>query len=145
MQLLGIGLALLAGAFWAGYILLNARVGRIFPGSVGLAMATGVAAVLLLPLGLPQALRGLIAQPFLLVIGAGVGLLSSALPYSLEMEALRTLPSRVFSILLSLEPAIAALAGLVVLHETLTLPTIAAIALICAASVGVVFSRKEAV
>ncbi|HET7639973.1 MAG TPA: EamA family transporter, partial [Ktedonobacteraceae bacterium] len=80
----------------------------------------------------------------LLLAGAGVGLLSTALPYSLEMEALRHLPSRVFSVLLSLEPVIAALAGLIVLHERLTWQAVIAIILISAASLGVIFSQKEA-
>ncbi len=144
VQLSGIGLALLAGAFWAAYILLSARVGRVFPGSAGLAIATGIAAILLTPLSMPLAIGGLVAHPVLLAIGAGVGILSSALPYSLEMEALRYIPSRAFSILLSLEPAIAALAGFVLLHESLTWQAIMAIVLICVASAGVVFSRKDA-
>lgn len=143
LRLSGIGLALLAGAFWAMYILLSVRVGRVFPGGVGLALATGVAAVLLLPLSILQAGKVLF-QPLLLLAGAGVGLLSTALPYSLEMEALRHLPSRVFSVLLSLEPAIAALAGLIVLHEYLTWQAVVAIALISAASLGVIFSQQEA-
>jgi inner membrane transporter RhtA len=143
LKLSGIGLALLAGALWALYILLSVRVGRVFPGGVGLALATGVAAVLLLPLSMLQAGKVLF-QPLLLLAGAGVGLLSTALPYSLEMEALRHLPSRVFSVLLSLEPVIAALAGLIVLHEQLTWQAVIAIILISAASLGVIFSQKEA-
>lgn len=139
----GIGLALLAGMFWAAYILLSARVGSIFPGGVGLAFATSVAAILLLPLSILSAGKELL-HLLLLVAGAGVGLLSTALPYSLEMEALRHLPSRVFGILMSLEPAVAALAGFIVLHELLTWHAIVAIALISAASLGVIFSQKEA-
>lgn len=139
----GIALALLAGTFWAGYVLLSARVGSVFPGGVGLAFATGVAAVLLLPLSIVQAGKALLS-PLLLLAGAGVGLLSTALPYSLEMEALRHLPSRVFSVLLSLEPAIAALVGFIVLHEQLGWRAMVAIALISTASLGVIFSQKEA-
>jgi inner membrane transporter RhtA len=143
ISLVGIGFALLAGGFWVAYILLSANVGRIFPGGAGLAFSTVVAAILLLPLSIPQAVGGLVAHPFLLLVGAGVGLLSSAIPYSLEMEALRYLSSRVFSILLSLEPAVAALAGFLVLHESLTWQALVAIVLICVASAGVVFSRKD--
>ena len=110
---------------------------------MGLAFATGVAALLLLPLSILQAGKGLL-HPLLLLAGAGVGLLSSALPYSLEMEALRHLPSRVFSVLLSLEPVIAALVGFVVLHEQLTWRPMVAIALISTASIGVVFFQQEA-
>lgn len=142
LDLLGLGLALLSGVFWVGYILLTARVGRLFPGGAGLALASGIAALLLLPLGIWQA-GSVFFQPALLAIGVGVGLLSSALPYSLEMEALRHLPSRVFSILLSLEPGIAALVGFVVLHEQLTWQTMIAIALISVASIGVVSSQRE--
>jgi len=141
LSLPGIGLALLAGAFWAAYVLLSAKVGRIFPGGVGLTFATGVAAVFLLPLGIVQAGRALL-NPLLLAAGAGVGLLSSALPYSLEMEALRFLPPRVFSVLLSLEPVIAALVGFLFLHEHLTWQAIIAIAPISTASLGVVFSQS---
>lgn len=143
LRLSGIGFALLAGACWAAYILLSARVGSLFPGGVGLALSTGVAAMLLVPLSILQAGKELL-HPLLLLTGAGVGLLSSALPYSLEMEALRHLPSRVFSVLLSLEPAMAALVGFVVLREQLTWRAMVAIALISAASVGVVFSQKKA-
>lgn len=143
LKLSGIGLAFLAGTFWAAYILLSARVGSSFPGGVGLALATAVAAMLLLPLSILQAGKALL-DPLLLVTGAGVGLLSSALPYSFEMEALRHLPSRVFSILLSLEPVAAALVGFIVLHEKLTWQAIVAMTLISTASMGVIFFRREA-
>lgn len=142
LSLVGIGLALLAGIFWVAYILLSARVGSIFPGSVGLAFATLTAAIVLLPLGIVQA-RSAMLQPLLLLAGAGVGLLSTALPYSLEMEALRRLPSRVFSILLSLSPAIAALMGFLILHEHLNWRDLIAIILISAASVGVILFQKN--
>ena len=142
LPLIGIGLALLAGMFWAFYVLLTARVGNAFPGGVGLAFASLVAAILLLPLGILQA-HGALLNPLYLLVGAGVGLLSSAVPYSLEMEALRHLSSRIFSILLSLEPAIAALAGLIILHELLGWRELLAMALICLASIIVVFIQKR--
>jgi inner membrane transporter RhtA len=82
-------------------------------------------------------------NPLLLLAGAGVGLLSTALPYSLEMEALRRLPSRVFSILLSLSPAIASLMGFLILHENLTWRDLLAIVLISAASVGVILFQRD--
>jgi inner membrane transporter RhtA len=141
-KLAGIGFALLAGLCWAGYILLSGKVGSIFPGGSGLAIATCVAAIFLLPLAIVQEKAALLNPPILL-IGAGVGLLSTALPYSLEMEALRHLPSRVFSVLLSLEPAIAALAGLILLHERLSWRDTIAVALICIASMGVIAFQKE--
>lgn len=142
LSLAGIGLALLAGLFWAMYILLSSRVGGIFPGGTGLAFATTTAALLLLPLGILQA-RSALLNPLWLLAGAGVGVLSTALPYSLEMEALRHLPSRVFSILLSLSPAIAALMGFLLLHEHLSWRDLVAIALISVASVGVILFQKE--
>ena len=141
-SLLGIALALLAGTFWVAYILLSARVGGLFPGGVGLAFATLTAAFVLLPLGILQA-RSAMLHPLLLLAGAGVGLLSTALPYSLEMEALRHLPSRVFSVLLSLSPAIASLMGFLILRESLSWRDVMAIALISAASVGVVLFQKD--
>lgn len=141
-SLLGIGLALLAGVFWAMYILLSSRVGGIFPGGTGLAFATTTAALVLLPLGILQA-RSALLNPLLLLAGAGVGVLSTALPYSLEMEALRHLPSRVFSILLSLSPAIASLMGFLLLHEHLNWQDVIAIVLISAASAGVILFQKE--
>lgn len=142
LPLAGVGLALLAAAGWAAYILLSSRVGRTFPGWTGLTLSTTTAAVLLLPLGIIQA-RGALLNPWLLAAGAGVGLVSTAIPFSLEMEALRRLPSRVFSILLSLEPAIAALIGFLVLHEVLTWRAILAIALVTIASGGAVSTQRE--
>jgi inner membrane transporter RhtA len=138
----GMGLAFLAGAFWAAYILLSARVGQLFPGGAGLAIGTATAALFLLPLSILQAKTAML-NPLILLAGAGVGLLSSALPYSLEMEALRHLPSRIFSILLSLEPAIAALIGFLLLHEKLNWQGVIAIALISTASIGAILFQKD--
>jgi inner membrane transporter RhtA len=131
----GVALALLAGAFWAGYILVSARVGRRFERSTGLALAMGFGAVLLLPVGTLDAGAALL-EPALVAAGAGVALLSSAIPYTLELEALRRLPARVFGVLMSTEPAVAALAGLVVLGERLSGRDWIAIGLVVAASVG---------
>jgi inner membrane transporter RhtA len=138
---LGAGLALLAGALWGGYILLSAQVGKSFSGVAGLAVAMIVAAVVLLPIGVIGAGSTLIDGRFLLV-GAGVAVLSSVLPYSLELEVLRRLPSQVFGVLMSLEPGIAALAGLLLLHEQLGLRAAVAIALVIAASLGATRLRK---
>lgn len=132
---LGVGFALLAGACWAAYILLSQRAGRRFPGGAGLALALSLGAVLLLPVGVAGAGTELLGAGALLT-GAAIALLSSALPYSLELEALRHLPSRVFGVLMSLEPAVAALAGLVVLGELLGIREIAAILLVVVASAG---------
>jgi inner membrane transporter RhtA len=132
---LGAALALLGGAFWAGYILLSARIGRTIPGGGGLAMAMTVAALVTLPFGLAASER-VAAEPRLLVVALGVALLSSIVPFSLELEALRRMPVRVFGVLMSLEPAIAALVGLVLLGEALGLREAAAIGLVVTASVG---------
>ena len=131
----GAGLALLAGAFWAAYILLAARAGQVFPGGSGLALALVAASAVLLPFGVAQGGADLLT-PEVLAVGAGVAMLSSAIPYSLELEALRRLPARVFGVLMSLEPGMAALAGFVVLGEVLGAREVAAIALVVAASAG---------
>ena len=133
---IGVALALLAGACWATYILVGARVGRAFSDSRGLALAMLVAALALAPGGAAGASRAL-GAPVLILTGIVVALTSSALPYSLEMEALRRMPARVFGVLMSLEPAVAALAGFLMLHEHLGPRALAALVLISAASAGV--------
>jgi inner membrane transporter RhtA len=132
---LGGALALLGGAFWAGYILLSARIGRTIPGGGGLALAMAVAALVTFPFGIAASER-IAADPRLLLAALGVGLLSSVVPFSLELEALRRIPVRVFGVLMSLEPAIAALVGLVLLGEALGMREMAAIGLVVIASVG---------
>ncbi|MEA2349082.1 MAG: inner rane transporter RhtA [Thermoleophilaceae bacterium] len=134
-NLAGVLFALTAAACWAAYIILSQRAGRAFPRGEGLAIAMAVGTLALLPIGIGGAGSALLSiGP--LAVGAGVGLLSSAIPYSLELEALRRLPSRVFGILLSLDPAIAALMGFVLLGQGLGPREIAGIALVVAASVG---------
>jgi inner membrane transporter RhtA len=140
---LGVALALLAGGLWAAYILLSARVGRAFPGGSGLALAMVVATAFLLPVGVADAGADLLV-PWILAAGAAVALLSSALPYSLEMEALRRMPAGLFGVLMSLEPAVAALAGFVVLGEDLVPRELVAILLVVAASAGAASGAKIA-
>jgi inner membrane transporter RhtA len=140
---LGVALALLAGALWASYILLSARLGRLFPGGGGLALAMLVATVPLAPVGIADAGSELLV-PWVLAVGAAVGILSSAIPYALELEALRRLPVGVFGVLMSLEPAVAALAGFVVLGESLATREVAAILLVVAASAGAARGAKLA-
>jgi inner membrane transporter RhtA len=135
LDALGVGLALLAGTFWAAYILLSVRVGKVFPGGSGLALAMLVATVPLAPVGIAQAGSELLV-PGTLLVAAGVGIMSSAIPYTLEIEALRRMPAGVFGVLMSLEPAVAAMAGYVVLGEGLVLREVAAVALVVAASAG---------
>jgi inner membrane transporter RhtA len=131
----GIALAAVAGFFWALYILLSVRVGRAWPGASGLAPAMALGGLIALPWGVISAHRHL-GDPQLVGAAVGVGLLSSALPWSMELEALRRLPAHVFSIVLSLEPAVAALAGFVLLHEHLRSRAWFAIALVVLASAG---------
>jgi inner membrane transporter RhtA len=131
----GVFFALLAGACWAAYILLSAQTGRRWQGVEGLAVASLVATVLLAPLTLGRYADQL-SDGRILVLGALVGLLSSVIPYTCELIALRTMRPAVFSILMSLEPAAAALAGLVVVHELLSPVQLLAMACVVAASVG---------
>jgi inner membrane transporter RhtA len=131
----GVGFALLAAASWAAYILLSASTGRRWPGLEGLTVASVVATLMLTPFLVAFSGRGL-GNPQVLVVGALVGLLSSVIPYSCEMTALRTIRPSVFGILMSLEPAAAALAGIVVVHEFLTGVQWLALACVVVASVG---------
>ena len=132
---LGVAFALLAGCFWASYILLSARTGQRFPGNTGLVFALCVGTVVLLPVGISGAGYALL-NPWLLLAGFGVAMLSSAIPYSLELEALRKIPARVFGVLMSLEPAVAALVGFIVLGEQLGPRAVAAILLVTVAAAG---------
>jgi inner membrane transporter RhtA len=131
----GVAFALLAGVCWAGYILLSTATGKRFTGSSGLAMASIVGTAAMLPAGISSGGSAMLS-PELLLIGASVGLLSSVIPYSLELEALRRVPARVFGILMSLEPAVAALVGLVILGEVLSVREWAAIGCVIVACVG---------
>jgi inner membrane transporter RhtA len=131
----GVLLALLAAACWSAYIVLSKRVGQVFPGGSGLALAMVVGMLVALPAGLHQGAGGLL-EPHVLAVGLAVALASSVLPYSLELEALRRLPAAVFGVLMSLEPAVAALAGWVVLDQVLGVRELLAIALVVVASAG---------
>lgn len=132
---LGIVLAALAGLCWALYIKLSVPVGRLFPGASGLAPAMLLGALLIAPWGIASAGSNL-RDPQLLGAAVGVGLLSSALPWSLELEALRRLPTRVFGVVLACEPVVAAVAGSVFLHERLGFRAWVAIGLVVTASAG---------
>jgi inner membrane transporter RhtA len=131
----GVAFGLLAGACWATYIVLSAITGRRFSGSTGLALASVVGTVAILPVGVTAGGTSLL-NPALLLFGVGVGLLSSVIPYSLELEALRRVPARVFGILMSLEPAVAALIGLIILGEVLDVREWAAIGCVILACAG---------
>ncbi len=132
---LGLALALTAGFFWGAYIVLSDRVGALAPGPGGATMAAVISALLVAPLGLAQG-GGEIFAPSHLAIGVALGVLSTAIPFVFEMEALRRLPRSVFGVLMSLEPAVAAAIGFVALSQDLDASEIVAIALVVVASAG---------
>jgi inner membrane transporter RhtA len=131
----GVGFALAAGACWMAYIYLSKRTGAAFAGGSGLALAMAVGALIVLPAGLIQA-GGALGEPRLLGSALVVAFASSILPYSLELEALRRLPAAVFGVLMSLDPAIAALAGFVLLGQGLGPRQLLPIAMVVVASAG---------
>jgi inner membrane transporter RhtA len=142
LDLLGAGFCLLAGAFWAAYIVLSQRVGQEFAGGHGLALALAFGTVLLLPGGIAQG-GGDLLELNLLAAGFAVAMLSSALPYSLELEALRYLPKGTFGVLMSLEPAAAALVGFTALDQSLSASELLAVGMVVVASAGALRSAAQ--
>ena len=144
LDVIGVLLALLAGAFWAGYIILGGRISKIMDGGKAVSIGMIFASAVVLPVAIGN---GLIThfRPGMLLSGFLLALLSSAVPFTLEMSALRRLPAKTFSILMSLEPAVAALSGLVFLHEYLSLNEWIAVALIIIASAGATMKAKNPV
>jgi inner membrane transporter RhtA len=139
---IGLAFALLAGLAWAAYILLSRATGQRFPGSTGLAIAMVVAAIAITPVGVAAGHAALL-RPSILLTGLAIGLLSSIIPYSLELEALRRIPARVFGIWMSLEPAAAALVGLVVLGQALALREWLAVGCVMIACAGAARGTRE--
>jgi inner membrane transporter RhtA len=139
---LGVILALVAGACWGAYILVNARVGQAFSDMSGLALAMCVATIVSLPIGISEGGTQLLSLRSL-ALGASVGILSSAIPYSLELEALRRIATHVFGVLMSLEPAVAALAGFIVLGQGLSVRELGGMALVVAASIGASLAARR--
>jgi inner membrane transporter RhtA len=142
IPLTGLLLAFLAGVFWASYILASAHVGQVLPGVDGLAVALAIAAVIALPFGADGAVA-VFDDPTLLVAAATVAVLSSVIPYGLELTALRRLPTRVFGVLMSLQPAAAAIAGRIVLAQELGRREIVALVMVSCASAGITLGRRE--
>ncbi|MEU2154589.1 EamA family transporter [Streptomyces sp. NPDC019396] len=138
----GVACALAAGVMWAAYIVFSARTGRRFPQADGLALAMGVGAVLSLPLGIAVAGEALLV-PSTIGLGLAVALMSSVLPYTLELLALRRLPAQTFAVLMSLEPAVAATAGFLLLDQALSWADVLAIGLVIAASMGAVRTQTR--
>ena len=143
LSTVGILFALLAGGFWGTYIHLNSRVGRAFEGGTGISFAMCVGAAVSLPFGIASGGSHLLSAHAILV-GSAIGVLSSAIPYSFENEALRRIRPGIFAVFMSLEPAVAALAGWLVLSQQLGGRAIAGIALVIIASIGASRSAREA-
>jgi inner membrane transporter RhtA len=138
----GVGLALLAGLFWAFYILLSKETGRRLQALDGLVVAMTAAGLLLLPFGLVSGGSAMF-RPSVLAVGLGVAVLSSVIPYSLELLALRRVSSRAFGVMMSLDPALATAAGFIVLGQRLTAREWAALALVVGANLGNSFSSRS--
>lgn len=141
-DLAGVGFALLAACCWAGYILLSGRVGRTGSGIAGLAVGSLLGAVVMAPVGIATAGADLV-RPGTVAIGLSVGVLSSAIPYSLDLLALRRLPTAVFGVLTSLNPGVAALAGFLLLSQTPSARQGVGVVLVMAASVGVTLTSRR--
>lgn len=142
LDLLGVLFVLVAAGFWVLYIRMSARVGALIPGAGGLAVALAVAAVVLLPFGIPATITA-VSDMNLLLLAALTALLASVIPYTFELAALRRIPQRVFGVLLSLEPAFATLAGFIMLGQLVSPLKLLAIALVIAASVGTTLTLRK--
>ncbi len=143
LDALGVAFAVLAGVLWGIYIHVNARLGRTFADGSGLALAMCVASLLALPAGIAEGGAGVVA-PRALALGAAVGLLSSAIPYSFELEALRRIAPGAFGVFMSLEPGMAALAGFVLVGQSLAGRELVGIGLVVIASLGASRRVREA-
>jgi inner membrane transporter RhtA len=139
----GVAFAVLAAACWAGYILLTKRVGARWAGFEGLSVSLVVAALVTLPVGVAGGGGELIA-PGVLLAGVGLALLV-LLPYAFELVALRRLPTALFGVLMSLEPAIAALLGFLILDQGLAVAGVVAVGMVSVASAGATLSGREPV
>jgi inner membrane transporter RhtA len=138
----GVALALVAAACWAAYILLSQRVGATFAQLDGLAIALAVGSVLVIPVGIVQGGDALL-RPAVVAGGLAVALLSSLIPYSLEIVALRNLSASAFGLLMSLEPAVAALAGVILLGQPLTAVVSVALMMVVTASAGTTLTSRR--
>ena len=142
LNALGVVLALAAGVLWGVYILVNARLGQAFDGASGVTMSMCVGALVMIPAGTISG-GGHLLEPQILAQAAAVGVLSSAIPYTFENEALRRIAAPVFGVLMSLEPAIAALAGFIVLDQHLGPRALLGILLVVTASIGASRRARE--
>jgi len=142
LDIIGVVLALLAGAFWAAYIVMGGRISKIMDGGKAVTIGMVFASALVLPLAIADGLL-INIKPGLLLSGFMLAVLSSAIPFTLEIKALRKMPAKTFSVLMSLEPAAAAISGLIFLNEFLSLYEWLAVALVVIASAGATLSRKK--
>jgi inner membrane transporter RhtA len=142
VDVIGVLLALLAGVFWAAYILIGGHISQIMDGRKAVTIGMIFASALVLPIAIADGLLSHL-RPAMFISGVGLAVLSSAIPFTLEMSALRKIPAKTFSILMSLEPAVAALSGLVFLHEYLSMYEWLAVALIIVASGGATLTKKK--
>lgn len=142
VDLLGAFLALLAGGFWAGYIVMGGRISKIMDEGKAVTIGMIFASALVLPVAIFDGFLTKV-QPQFLLTGLALALLSSAIPFTLEMKALKKIPAKTFSILMSLEPAAAALSGLIFLHEYLSVNEWLAVALVIIASGGATLTAKK--
>jgi len=144
IDIVGVLLALLAGALWAAYIIMGGKISQIMDGNKAVTIGMLFASVLVIPFALADGIIQNIT-PHLFLLGLVLALLSSAIPFTLEINALKKIPAKTFSILMSVEPAAAALCGLVFLHEKLTTGEWLAVVLVVTASAGATLSRKKKV
>ena len=142
LDMLGVFFALLAGLGWALFVVLAGRVGKLIPGSDGLAIAMIVAAITMIPLALPVA-STLFFNPLILLAVIAVALLSTTIPMTLEFEALKHLPARNYGILVSLEPAVAAIVGALLLGERIGIQGLVAVSCVVIAAIGITLSDNQ--
>ena len=138
----GVMLALTAGAFWAGYIVFGNKTGNEGSGGVTVTLGMLVAALAIVPIGVISQGEVLLT-PFALFMGVAVGVFSSAIPYTLEMNAMRNMPKQTFSIMMSVEPAIAAIAAFIIIDETLTVSQWFAVVLVVVATAGSSITQRQ--
>lgn len=138
----GIIYALMAGTGWAIFILLATRVSDRISGNDGLALGMMIAAIFMLPVGLPV-VPTLLSTPWVLLASAGVALLSTTIPFTCEFHALKTLPPRAYGILVSMEPVVAALVGAILLSERIGLQGLVAVCCVVIAAIGITLSDHQ--
>ncbi|MFK7978447.1 MAG: DMT family transporter [Saprospiraceae bacterium] len=138
----GIIFALIAGAGWTTFIILGKRVGKKVSGNSGLTIAMFIAAIFMIPFFVPV-VPILIQNPYVLFIGLCVALLATSIPFTLEFQALKKLSHSAYGILISLEPAVAALVGVIVLKEQITMQGIIAVICVVVAAIGITLSEKK--